>query len=80
MKAEVIHYERMVNYTEAWEDDRVPAGIYDEAVPAAEATQREGNRANAWLFFCHETPDKEESDDRREHHGRRDRAYRRAGF
>jgi len=69
-----------MSYDEAWEDDRVPSGVFDEAVPAAEATEKSEGKSNAWLFYQRVSAQGEEEDDRREHHGRRDRAYRRAGF
>lgn len=80
MKTEVIWFENPVSYEEAWEDDRVPSGIFDEAVPAAEATEKSERKSNAWLFYRRVDVAEEEERDRREHHGKRDRAYHRAGF
>lgn len=80
MRSEVYWYPRAVDEVGAWADDRVPAGVFTTAVPAAEATERRGGKSNAWLFYCQTSPRVEEQEERAEHHGRRDRAYLDAGF
>jgi hypothetical protein len=77
--SEVLWFSQPVSREEAQRDPRV-LGIWNRAAVAAEATERSGDRANAWLLYADTTPEQDERDDYLEHHGRRDRAYRKAGF
>jgi len=80
MKEETVWYKKPVTEEEAWEDDRIPTGVFHACSPAPEATNRIGKKSNAWFFYRSTTADEDEEDDREEHRGRRDRAYHRAGF
>jgi len=77
--SEVLWYDKIVGEEEVWNDPRLPDWC-DCVSISAEATERTKDTANAWLVYRRSTPEEEEWDDYLEHHGRRDRAYHRAGF